>query len=133
MLVGGPNGRPPNENEIGFPTITIQGFNGFGDNVGGEGIDLSQTYQFVNNLTLIRGKHALKMGGDIRRLHGDATSTNAPFGALDFTRDIRAMPPRRSCSAIRAPRARLKGFRSAASGSGALASTCRTTGGRRRS
>ena len=55
---------------------------------GGEGIDKSQTYQFVNNLTLIRGRHALKMGADIRRLMGDATSTNAPFGALDFTRDI---------------------------------------------
>ena len=88
MLVGGPNGRPPNENEIGFPTINIQGFNGFGDNVGGEGIDTSQTYQFVNNLTLIRGRHGLKMGADIRRLLGDATSTNAPFGALDFTRDV---------------------------------------------
>ncbi len=88
MLVGGPNGRPPNELEIGFPSITIQGYNGFGDNVGGEGVDLSQTYQFVDNLTLIRGRHALKMGGDIRRLMGDATSTNAPYGVLDFTRDI---------------------------------------------
>ncbi len=58
MLVGGPNGRPPNELEIGFPTISIQGFNGFGDSTGGEGIDKSQTYQFVNNLTLIRGRHA---------------------------------------------------------------------------
>ena len=37
MLVGGPNGRPPNEIEIGFPTINIQGFNGFGDGTGGEG------------------------------------------------------------------------------------------------
>ena len=53
-----------------------------------KGIDTSQTYQFVNNLTLIRGRHALKMGADIRRLLGDATSTNAPFGALDFTRDV---------------------------------------------
>jgi outer membrane receptor protein involved in Fe transport len=88
MLVGGPNGRPPNELEIGFPAISIQGFNGFGDSTGGEGIDKSQTYQFVDNLTLIRGKHALKMGADVRRLLGDATSTNAPFGALDFTRDI---------------------------------------------
>ena len=88
MLVGGPNGRQPNENEIGFPSLSIQGFNGFGDSTGGEGIDLSQTYQFVDNLTLIRGRHALKMGGDVRRMMGDATSTNAPFGALDFTRDI---------------------------------------------
>jgi outer membrane receptor protein involved in Fe transport len=88
MLVGGPNGRPPNELEIGFPAITIQGFNGFGDSVSGEGVDKSQTYQFVDTLTLIHGRHALKMGADIRRLMGDATSTNAPFGALDFTRDI---------------------------------------------
>jgi outer membrane receptor protein involved in Fe transport len=88
MLVGGPNGRPPNELEIGFPSISIQGYNGFGDNVGGEGVDLSQTYQFVDTLTLIRGNHAFKMGADIRRLMGDATSTNAPYGALDFTRDI---------------------------------------------
>jgi outer membrane receptor protein involved in Fe transport len=88
MLVGGPAGRPPNELEIGFPAINIQGFNGFGDSTGGAGIDQSRTYQFVNNLTLIRGRHALKMGGDVRYLMGDATSTNAPFGALDFTRDI---------------------------------------------
>ena len=71
-----------------FRPSRIQGFNGFGDSTGGEGIDKSQTYQFVDTLTLIRGKHALKMGADIRRLMGDATSTNAPFGALDFTRDI---------------------------------------------
>ncbi len=88
MLVGGPGGRPPNELEIGFPTITIQGFDGFGDGTGGEGIDKSQTYQFVDTLTLLRGRHALKTGADVRRLMGDATSTNAPFGALDFTRDI---------------------------------------------
>jgi outer membrane receptor protein involved in Fe transport len=88
MKVGGPDGREPNELEIGFPAINIQGFNGFGDSVSGEGVDKSQTYQFVDTLTLIRGRHALKMGADIRRLLGDATSTNAPFGALDFTRDI---------------------------------------------
>jgi hypothetical protein len=88
MFVGGPNGRPPSEIEVGFPTITIQGYNGFGDSTGGEAIDTSQTYQFVNNLTVIRGRHALKAGADVRKLSGDATSVNAPFGALDFTRDI---------------------------------------------
>ena len=88
MLVGGPGGKPPNELEIGFPSLSIQGFNGFGDSTGGAGIDRSKTYQFVNNLTLIRGRHALKMGADVRRLMGDATSTNAAFGALEFTRDI---------------------------------------------
>jgi outer membrane receptor protein involved in Fe transport len=88
MLVGGPGGRPFNDIEIGFPSITIQGFNGFGDSTGGEAIDKSQTYQFVNNLTVIRGSHGLKMGADVRKLMGDATSVNSPFGAIEFTRDI---------------------------------------------
>lgn len=88
MNVGGPAGRPPQDFEVGFPTISIQGFNGFGDSTGGEAIDKSQTYQFVNNFTVIKGNHALKMGGDVRKLYGDATSVNSPFGAIEFTRDI---------------------------------------------
>jgi outer membrane receptor protein involved in Fe transport len=88
MRVGGPSGRPFTDIEVGFPTITIQGFNGFGDSTGGEAIDKSQTYQFVNNLTILRGGHGFKVGADVRRLLGDATSVNSPFGAIDFTRDI---------------------------------------------
>ncbi len=88
MNVGGPGGRSPADFEVGFPTISIQGFDGFGDSTGGEAIDKSQTYQFVDNLTVIKGRHALKMGGDLRKLYGDATSVNSPFGAIEFTRDI---------------------------------------------
>ena len=51
MLVGGPNGRPPNELEIGFPTISIQGYNGFGDTTGGEGIDSARP---INSWTTSR-------------------------------------------------------------------------------
>jgi hypothetical protein len=49
------DGRPPNELEIGFPTITSQGFDAFRDGTGGEGVDKSQTYQFVDTLTQIAG------------------------------------------------------------------------------
>lgn len=87
-LVGGPNGRPPSEDEIGFPAFSIQDFNGFGDSAAGEGVDKSQTYQFVDNVTRIRGQHALKMGVDVRRIMGDATSVNTPYGSQSFTRDI---------------------------------------------
>jgi outer membrane receptor protein involved in Fe transport len=88
LFVGGPNGRPLNELEVGFPSITISGYNGFGDSTSGEGLDKSQTYQFVETVSWIKGAHGIKMGGDLRRMMGDATSTNSPFGQINFTRDI---------------------------------------------
>ena len=92
-------------------------------------MDLSQTYQFVDNLTMIRGRHAMKMGGDVRRMMGDATSTNAAFGASISRATSPAMPPRRSCSAFPGRRALPKAFRLAASANGGQDSTSRTTGG----
>ncbi len=88
LKIGGPNGRPLQEFENGFPQLNISGFVGMGDTTGGEAIDKSRTFQFVDNLSLLRGAHGLKLGVDIRRLSGDANTTNVPFGQLNFTRDI---------------------------------------------
>jgi outer membrane receptor protein involved in Fe transport len=51
-------------------------------------IDNSRTYQWVNNLSVIRGRHALKFGGDIRYHLDEATTNNWPFGQMTFNRDI---------------------------------------------
>ena len=85
--VGGPNGRPLEPYEVGFPVMNIQGFLGLGDATG-SGIDKSRNYLLVDNLSLIRGRHGLKMGIDARYLIGDAASSNAPRGLIGFTRDI---------------------------------------------
>ncbi|MEW6734576.1 MAG: TonB-dependent receptor, partial [Acidobacteriota bacterium] len=50
-------------------------------------------YQFVNNLTLVRGRHQLKLGGDFQYVHSPAGKTTLPFftgggvafSALDFS------------------------------------------------
>src|SRR5207247_7692192 len=47
-----------------------------------------RTFQFVDNISLLRGRHALKFGGDIRRLLDDATTNNWPFSNITFTNDI---------------------------------------------
>lgn len=84
MKVNGPNGRPLRSDEEGFPLLNISGYVGMGDDLAASNLDNSRTYQFVDNLTLIKGKHALKFGGDVRKLLDDATTNNTPFGYLSF-------------------------------------------------
>ena len=92
LKVGGPNGRPLQEFENGFPQITIAGYAGFGDSTGGEALDYNRTYQFVDNFSFFRGSHSFKAGVDSRLISGDANSTNVPFGQINFTRDISGNP-----------------------------------------
>lgn len=88
LKVGGPNGRPLRADEQGFPVLGIDGFLGMGDSQASSNLDNSRTYQFVDNVSLIRGTHALKFGGDVRRLLDDATTNNWPFSNISFTNDI---------------------------------------------
>ena len=88
MLVGGPGGRPLRNDEQGFPTINIEGYLGMGEIGAASNIDNSRTYQWVNNLSVIRGRHAFKFGGDIRYHRDEATTNNWPFGQITFNRDI---------------------------------------------
>jgi outer membrane receptor protein involved in Fe transport len=88
MNVGGPNGRPLRANEQGFPLLNISGYLGMGDDLAASNLDNSRTFQFVDNVTLTKGSHTLKFGGDVRRLRDNATTNNWPFGSLSFTSDI---------------------------------------------
>ncbi|MEZ5401639.1 MAG: TonB-dependent receptor [Bryobacteraceae bacterium] len=88
LNVGGPNGRPLRADEQGFPVMNITGYMGLGDSGASSNLDYSRTFQFVDNVSVIRGGHALKMGIDVRRLLDDATTNNWPFGNMAFTNDI---------------------------------------------
>ncbi len=88
MNVGGPNGRPLLPDEQGFPLLDISGYLGMGDDLAASNLDNSRTYQFVDNLTWVKGSHSLKFGTDVRRLLDDATTNNWPFGSISFTSDI---------------------------------------------
>ncbi|HZT34057.1 MAG TPA: TonB-dependent receptor [Bryobacteraceae bacterium] len=92
MKVGGPNGRPLRADEEGFPLLNIAGYLGMGDSRASSNLDNSRTYQFVDNLTWIKGAHTLKFGGDIRTVRDDATTNNWPFGSISFTGDISGNP-----------------------------------------
>ena len=84
---GGPDGRQLSQREAGFPSIGISGFLGLGES-GGSDYDFTRTFQFVDNLSIFKGKHSLKMGADIQRRLSDANTINWPYGQITFTSDI---------------------------------------------
>ena len=88
LKVGGPDGRELRPDEQGFPVLNIEGFLGMGDSQASSNLDNSRTYQVVENFSVLRGSHSLKMGADIRRHLDDATTNNWPFSNMSFTRDI---------------------------------------------
>src|SRR5262249_21933188 len=70
--------RPDPPKVASVPDIGITGFLGTGKSRGFT--QLSRTFQFTDNLTWIKGRHAFKYGADIRRLR---TTDNVSFFAGD--------------------------------------------------
>jgi outer membrane receptor protein involved in Fe transport len=93
FLVGGPNGRPLTPNEEGFPLLSISGFLGIGDSRAASNLDYSRTFMFADNVTWTKGKHTLLFGADIRKVAGNATTNNTPFGQQSFTGDMTGYAP----------------------------------------
>ena len=80
-----PNGQPWPPNEEGFPTISISGLIGMGDGTAASNLDDSRTYQMVDNLTWLKGKHTFVFGADIRHHQDNATTNNTPWGSISFS------------------------------------------------
>ena len=69
----------------GFPIIRVRGFNQLGGSPGWPyrfGPD--SVYQFVDSVSYLRGNHALKFGGDIRRNYADPVQRGAAKGGINF-------------------------------------------------
>ena len=67
----------------GLPTITYSGLSGFGGTPGGT-IRYSATFQWVDNVFWVHGKHALRFGAEIRRERWNASSYTFGQGQFDF-------------------------------------------------
>ncbi|MEX2264932.1 MAG: carboxypeptidase-like regulatory domain-containing protein [Bryobacteraceae bacterium] len=51
----------------GTPLISIAGFSGFGAPTGGPNVTYASTFQWVDNVSWIRGKHSFRFGLEVRR------------------------------------------------------------------
>ncbi|MBO0720602.1 MAG: carboxypeptidase regulatory-like domain-containing protein, partial [Blastocatellia bacterium] len=67
----------------GFPNINVTGFGGLINGVAfAPIINPTNTWNITDNLTIIDGRHNIKIGADLRRFH--LTSTNAAFSRGNF-------------------------------------------------
>jgi len=72
--------------KAGLPEID---FSGFFDNLGATAFSIprgriSQTFQFLDNFTLVRGRHTLKFGGEVRRYAINSFNDNLERGLIQF-------------------------------------------------
>ena len=69
----------------GLAIFGVSGLTGLGDNGFSPAIIVSENYQWSDNFTVIRGKHTLKSGAEIRRLRYNAFQSSTLRGTMSFS------------------------------------------------
>jgi len=69
----------------GAPSIGITGYSGFGDTSLAPNITRNHTFQWIDNVSIIKGRHSLRFGGEFRRDRVNQTGNQFPRGSFSFT------------------------------------------------
>jgi hypothetical protein len=69
----------------GIPSIGIANYNGIGDGTDGPFENKNNTLQFLNNTSVVRGKHAFRFGGEIRRDQFNQVGNQYGRGSFSFS------------------------------------------------
>ena len=72
----------------GLPNMTISGFSGFGDNPSLPFTGDNSVFQFIDNVSWIRGNHSMRMGAEIRRDIYNMIGTQEIRGSLNVDRPV---------------------------------------------
>jgi hypothetical protein len=72
----------------GLPVISISGITGFGHTDFAPTRRHDTVWQFVDNVTLIRNKHTIKVGADIQYIKADLYQTANSVGEFDFDKNL---------------------------------------------
>jgi hypothetical protein len=84
--IPGLNGGPPVQ--WGLPNVTIANYSGFGDSTEGPYENKNSTLQFLNNTSIIKGKHTFRFGGEIS--HQQYNQVGNQFARGQWTFDLQA-------------------------------------------
>jgi hypothetical protein len=82
--LGIPGITPGPPESWGIPAINISGYNGFGDSTEGPYTNRNKVFEFVDNLSWIRGTHSFKLGGSIRFDQFNQDGNQFSRGAFQF-------------------------------------------------
>lgn len=76
----------------GIPAVAFDRYGGFGDDSEGPYANNNNAYQFVDNISWIRGKHAFRFGGEIRRDGYNQVGNQFARGSFTFQANATANP-----------------------------------------
>ena len=81
----GVNYLPTNPRDFGFPVIKVAGFSQVGDATQIPIQRAGTTYQLGDTLSLIRGAHAIKLGGEVRYIQHNGVLDLLARGSISFS------------------------------------------------
>jgi hypothetical protein len=91
LSIPGLPGGPPVQ--WGIPNVTFVGvYTGFGNDTEGPYENNNNAIQFINNTSIIRGKHTIKFGGEIRRDAYNQVGNQFARGQFMFSRNASGNP-----------------------------------------
>ena len=93
--LGIPGLNPPIEAAWGTPSVGMAGsgsVSGWGEATGGPFINHNRTYQILDNVSWIRGKHTIKFGGEVADRRFNQVGNQFPRGLLQFNGRFTAEP-----------------------------------------
>ena len=76
----------------GIPNISLQNYSGFGDDTEGPYANDNKLWMFTDNLSITRGKHAFRMGGEFRKDQYNQVGNQFARGGFIFENNATANP-----------------------------------------
>ncbi|MEZ5356346.1 MAG: TonB-dependent receptor [Bryobacteraceae bacterium] len=77
--------QPTGRGRQGTPSIGLEnGLSGFGESSEGPYVNRNHTFQFLDNISVIRGKHTIRFGGEVRRDRYNQIGNQFPRGSFIF-------------------------------------------------
>jgi len=76
---------PNDPRDYGYPGVSVTGYSRVGDVISLPIDRADNTWQYTDNLTLIRGAHSIKLGGEFRALEENGYIEVYARGQVDFT------------------------------------------------
>ena len=72
----------------GLARIQISGLSAFGHTPFAPTLRHSTVFEWIDNVTMVKGKNTIKVGADISRIHASLFQTSNPVGEFDFDQNM---------------------------------------------
>jgi len=90
--IGGYNPSFAYINNGGLPTMSVSGYTGFGAANWGPTLEYNNVWDFVQNVAIVKGSHAIKMGAEFRQVKFPFFQVPQPHGQVNYGTGETAFP-----------------------------------------